>query len=160
MKRKLTNLGCLFSCSVLILCTASASFAQSRRFSGNKEAKPYTRNLAPIDKVELLKLKRKGDLWNGEIESSKTVEGPEAQKIGSLWRTQTFLPYSAMCHMPGYALKFFAQDKLIVYATLCWECDNTRFQTPRLTRTQGFGGRDRKGQQLLGVFRAAFPEKQ
>lgn len=113
-----------------------------------------------IDKVELFKLKREGDLWNGDIESSQTVEGPEAQKIASLWRTQTFLPYSATCHLPGYALKFFAQDKLIVYATLCWECDNIRFHTPNLTRTQGFGGRDRKGQQLLGVFRAAFPEKQ
>jgi len=159
MNRKLIHLGCLFSCSVLILFTASASSAQSRRFSGNKEAKPYTRNLAPIDKVELLKLKS-GDVWNGEIEASKTIEGPAAQKIASLWRTQTFLPHSAICHMPGYALKFYSQDKLIVYATLCWECDNIRFETPTLERTQGFGGGDKKGQQLLGVFRAAFSEKQ
>jgi hypothetical protein len=160
MTRRLMNVVCLSSCAVLILCAASASFAQSRRFPGNKEAEPYTRDLVQIDKVELLKLKRQGDLWNGEIEASKTVEGPEAQKIASLWRTQTFLPHSAICHMPGYALKFYAQEKLIVYATLCWECDNIRFQTPKLTRTQGFGGADKHGQQLLGVLRAAFPEKQ
>lgn len=159
MGRRLINIGCFLFCSVLILCTASTSFAQSRRFVGNKVAKPYTRDLMPIDKVELLKLKG-GEVWNGEIEASKTVEGHEAQKIASLWRTQTFLPHSAICHMPGYALKFYVEDKLIVYATLCWECDNIGFQTPKLTRTQGFGGNDKYGQQLLGIFRAAFPEKQ
>jgi hypothetical protein len=158
--RKLISVGCLLSCTIFIFCAASASPAQSRRFLGNKEAEAYTRNLEPVDKVELLKLKKNGDLWKGEIESIKTVEGHDAQKIASLWRTQTYLPDSAICHFPGYALKFYAQDKLIVYATLCWECDNIGFQTPKLTRTQAFGGRDKKGQQLLGVFRAAFPEKQ
>lgn len=157
--RKLISVGCLLSCTIFIFCAASASPAQSRRFLGNKEAEAYTRNLVPVDKVELLKLKKNGDLWKGEIESTKTVEGPEAQKIGSLWRTQTFLPYAAICHMPGYALKFYVRDKLIVYATLCWECDNIRFQTPKLARSQGFGGRDKKGQQLLGVLRTAFAER-
>lgn len=109
--------------------------------------------------MELLKLPP-GDVWNGEIEASKTVEGAEAQKIASLWRRQTFLPYSAICHMPGYAVKFYVRDKLIVYASLCWECNNIGFHTPKLKGTQGFGGRDKNGQQLLAIFRAAFSEKQ
>ncbi len=137
---------------------SNITVAQSRRFLGNEEAKLFTRNLPTVDKVELLKLKKNGDLWNGEIESSKMVEGVEAQKTASLWRTQNYLPDSAICHYPGYAIKFYFKDKLIAYATLCWECNNISFETPNLKRTQGFGGRDKKGQQLLQVFHTAFPE--
>ncbi len=150
------NFGHLFSCSIVIVCAALITVAQSR-FPGNKEAKPYTVNLQSVDKVELLELQRKGDVWNGGIKSTKTLEGVEAQKVASLWRSQTYLPYSAICHLPAYAIKFYSQDKLLVYATLCWECDNIRFKTPDLTQTQGFGGGDKKGQRLLGVFRKAFP---
>ena len=137
---------------------SNITVAQSRRFLGNEEAKLFTRNLPTVDKVELLKLKKNGDLWNGEIESSKMVEGVEAQKTASLWRTQNYLPDSAICHYPGYAIKFYFKDKLIAYATLCLECNNISFETPNLKRTQGFGGRDKKGQQLLQVFHTAFPE--
>ena len=158
MNRKLDNLGCLICCLLLMLLSASTSPPQSRRFSGNKEAKPYTQNLPAVNKVELLKLKKRGDLWEGEIESSKMIEGSEAQKIASLWRRQTYYPYSAICHFPGYAIKFYSREKLIAYATLCWECNNIGFEMPDLKRTQGFGGKDRKGQQLLQVFRTAFPE--
>lgn len=160
MNGKLENVGCLICCLLLMLLSASTSPAQSRRFLGNKEAKPYTRNLPAIDKVELLKLKRSGDLWNGEIESSKIVEGSEAQKIASLWRTQTYLPYSAICHFPGYAIKFYSREKLTVYATLCWECDNIGFETPDLKRTQGFGGRDKKGATVVEGFPHSFSRKQ
>jgi len=44
----------------------------------------YTQNLADVDKVELLKLKLRGDLWDGEIEATKIIEGEQAKKIAAL----------------------------------------------------------------------------
>ena len=155
MRRNLIIFGSL----LLALCVASTQLAQSRRFAGNKEARAYTRDLQAIDKLELLKLKKDGDLWNGEIESTKTVEGADAQTIAALWRSQTYLPYSAICHFPAYGIKFYAKSKLVVFATLCWDCDNIAFETPFINRTQGFGGKDKKGQALLDVFRTQFPDK-
>ena len=152
-----TNYG--VTCLLVILLAVSVGFSQKRRFAGNREARPFTRDLPAIEKVELLKLKTQGDLWQGEVEAAKIVEGAEAQRLASLWRAQTYLPDSAICHNPGYGIKFYSGDKVIVYASLCWECDNIGFITPDLKRTQGFGGRDEKGQRLLQVFREAFPGK-
>ena len=140
----------------LVLFVGLTCAAQSQGFHGNPEVRPYTVDLQPVDKVELLKLKKIGDLWHGEIEATKTVAGPEAQKIATLWRTQNYFPYSAVCHFPGYAIKFHSGEKLIMYATLCWECNNIAFKVPDLKGSQSFGGYDRKGRRLLKIFRAAF----
>ena len=143
----------------LVLFVSLTSLAQSPAFNGNTEVKPYTVNLPSVDRVELLKLKKVGDLWQGEIEATKTVEGSEAQKFASLWRTQNYLPYTAACHFPGYAVKFYSGEKLVTFATVCFECNNIGFKVPQLQGTQSFGGRDRKGKQLLKVFRTAFHQK-
>ncbi|MFL6207415.1 MAG: hypothetical protein ACJ74W_01105 [Pyrinomonadaceae bacterium] len=146
-------------CSLLLLCLCPVILCQTRRFKGNQEVKPYTHNLPVVDKVELLELKLRGDLWDGESQASKIVEGNEAQKIASLWRTQTYNSYSAICHNPAYAIKFYSQGQLRVFATLCWDCDNIRFITPKLEKTQGFDGGGQKGQHLLQLFRTAFPKR-
>ncbi|MBC7909533.1 MAG: hypothetical protein H7Y30_03470 [Pyrinomonadaceae bacterium] len=160
MSAKIKIIGYLSCCLLLMLLQASTGAGQSRRFNGNKEAKPYTLNLPAIDKVELMKLKSEGDGREWSVENSKMVDGVEAQKIAASWRSQTYYPNSAICHYPGYAIKFYARDKVIVYASLCWECNNIGFITPDLKGTQGFGGDDKKGQQLLQMFRTAFPESQ
>ena len=157
LERRLKKLTYLTVCGLLICWAAAVSSGQSR-FHGNSEARPYTLDLPPIDKVELIKLTTNGDLWNGEIEAVKVLEGVATQDIATLWRSQTYLPYSAICHLPAYAIRFYEKDKVILYATLCWQCDNIRFELPKLKATQGFGGRDRKGQKLLAVFRKAFQE--
>ena len=82
---------------------------------------PQTRNLPQVDKVELFKLKKRGDVWTGEFTAQKTVVRNEAEKVAQLWRKQSFVSDSPICHNPGYAIKFYDRDKLLVYATLCWE---------------------------------------
>ena len=134
-------------------------FGQSRDYQGNSEAKRFTRDLPAVDKVELLKLEKKGDSWTGKIEASKTLKANEAQKFAKLWRQQNYEPISAICHLPAYAVKFYAKDKLLTYATLCWDCNNIAFEEPRLDKTQGFAGDGSKGQKLLQIFKGAFPEK-
>ena len=141
----------------LILLFAAGVSAQTSPFHGLKEARPFTRNLPRIDRVELMHLKLEGDLWRGEILATKVLTDTEAQSVATLWRDQTYLPGYPVCHFPPYAIKFFAQDKLLAYATICWACNDIYFLTPRIEKPQQFGAGDRKGKQLLALFRKAFP---
>ncbi len=159
MKHKVSSHTCIALILLLAICLTPISMGQSRRFHGKKEFLPLTQNLPAVDKVELLKLKTKGDLWNGEIESSKFLEDAEAQKLALLWRQQTYLPFTAACHNPAYGIKFYSGEKLLVYASLCWDCNNIGFMTPSIDGTQSFDGKGKRGQQLLQTFRLAFPEK-
>lgn len=149
---------CVLCCLLLLTTVSTVNNGQSPRFTGNKEAKPYTYGLPNIDKIELLKLKKIGDIWDGTIEATKTVEGDEARSIATLWRTQKYLPYTASCHLPAYAIKFYSEGKVLAYASLCWDCDNIGFINPRLKGTQGFDGKGKKGQQLLEVLTKAFQQ--
>ena len=144
--------------ALLLLCVASAASGQSRRYVGQKEYLPYTRNLPRIDKVELLKLKLTEDRWDGEVLSTKVLKGAAAQKVASLWRRQTYTSALAACHYPGYAIKFYSHGKLLVYASVCWSCNNIFMITPKLTRTQSFRGYDRRGEQLSEIFDSAFTD--
>jgi hypothetical protein len=137
---------------VVLLLSAITCTNSSRRFAGNSEARSLTRDLPTIDTVELMELERVGDLWNGEVTASRIVEGDEAQRIASLWREQVYLADSAVCHNPAYAIKFSSRQKLIAYATLCWDCDNIEFIEPKLTDYQGFAGEAEGGQRLLRIF--------
>lgn len=150
---------------LLLLCgPGPAALGQSQRYLGHKEFLPYTRHLPAIDKVELLKLKLINqeangvidEQWNGEIEATKVMTGVEAQKVASLWRAQTYNQSLSACHEPAYAVKFYAKGKLIVYASVCWACNNISFITPKSTRTQNFLGEDKWGDQLYNTFRLAF----
>ena len=144
-------------CLFFLLWVAPTGEGQSRRFRGNKEAKPYTLGLPVVDKIELLSLGQQAEMWDGKIVASKTLDGDEARKVAALWRAQSYRPISAICHYPAFGIRFYSQGKLLVFATLCWECDNIGFVTPRLNRTQGFDGEGKKGQELLRIFRAVFP---
>jgi hypothetical protein len=141
---------------LLILCIVPATFAQSRRFMGRKEFLPYTRNLPDVDRVELLKLKLVEDQWDGDILATKVLEGAEARRVARLWRGQTYTSSQSACHNPAYAVKFYSQGKLLVYASICWSCNNIFMITPSFTSTQNFLGEDRRGEQLYQIFYSAF----
>lgn len=105
--------------------------------------------LPQIDKAELFQLKKHGDLWNGEFERETSLVGDEAQDVARLWRAQSFSSDSPICHNPGYAIKFYDRDVQVVYATLCWECDNIELLKPQLDKYVGFDAQGAKGQELL-----------
>jgi hypothetical protein len=143
---------------LLLLCFVPAGEGKPRRFMGHKEFLPYTRNLPAIDKVELLKLTLKDDHRNGEIDATKVLRGTEAQKVASLWRSQTYTPNISACDEPAHAIKFYSHGKLLAYASVCFACENIFFITPKATRGQTFAAGDKKGEQLSEVFRLAFTE--
>lgn len=142
----------------IVVCAVTSCGPQREPYEGSADARPFTRNLPSIDRVELMELDKVGDLWTGVIKASKMIEGNEAQQVASLWRTQLYLPDSPICHNPAYAIKFFARDNPVAYASLCWECDNIEFLDPKVKGYQGFAGKSDSGQRLFDVFTGAFPQ--
>ncbi|MDQ1636806.1 MAG: hypothetical protein QOF62_145 [Pyrinomonadaceae bacterium] len=116
----------------------------------------YTRRLPPVDRVELQKV-QPSELGIKAVEAVKILEGREAAAVAALWRTQNFRSSSADCHQPPFAIKFYSHGKLLLYASLCWECDNIDFPEPGNLGSQGFRGSSRKGQELLNMLRKSFP---
>jgi hypothetical protein len=141
---------------LLLISIAPAGFGKARRYMGRREYSRYTRNLPYIDRVELLHLKTKDDQWNGEILATKVLRGTAAQRVASLWRSQTYNLRVSACHNPDYAIKFYVRGKLLMYASVCWGCNNIFMITPNLATTQNFLGGDRRGERLLEVFDSAF----
>ena len=116
----------------------------------------YTRRLPPIDKVEIQKLKQvEGRI--DSIEAAKMLDGKSATSFAALWRAQRFRSRSADCHYPAYGVKFYAKDKLVLSASLCWECDNIVFMEPSLGVKQGFEGESQKGKELLELMKRSLP---
>lgn len=65
-----------------------------------------------------------GDRYGKFLVSSSTrVTGELADKIAKLWR---HLPagQQARCHLPPLGLQFFANQSLILEASICWQCNN------------------------------------
>lgn len=149
----------LIATALILLCVTANAPAQTGRYHGRKEYLPYTRNLPRIDRVELFKLKlNKYDEWDGGIIDSKTLDGTQAQKLASLWRRQTYNLSQSACHNPGWAIKFYARQKLLAYATVCFSCNNISMITPDLPTRQNFGGYEPIGEQLEQMFSNAFAE--
>ncbi len=143
-------------CLFILLLVGGTVSAHPSRADVKRRARPYTRNLPRIDKVQL-ELYRTMEMRIEAIEATKMIEGPEAQAIASLWRTQKYISFTADCHYPAYGVKFFSKGKVILYASLCWECDNIAFLEPKLGVMQGFDGKSRKSREMLEVFLKAFP---
>src|SRR5260370_31062763 len=114
----------------------------------------YSRRLPRIDKVELQQLKAH-EMRIESVEATRVIEGRDARLIATLWRTQRYRSFSADCHYPAYGIKFYAHGKLVLYATLCWQCENIAFIEPR-SGTQGFDGTSSKGKALLELFEKSF----
>src|SRR5205807_10126549 len=108
----------------------------------------YTRRLPQIDRIELQKV-QSAELGIRSVQAVKTIEGKQAQTFAALWRTQNFRSIAPECHQPGFAIRFYAHGTLLLYASLCWECDNIEFLEPKLGGYQGFNGSSRKGRALL-----------
>jgi hypothetical protein len=142
---------------LLLSCVAFAGCAQ---FRFEREASRYTRQLPAIDKVEIQKVTGNIEIekFVEKIEATKTLIGNEAQAIATLWREQSYGGTGAICHSPAYAIKFYAKDHLILYASICYDCQNIGFIEPTFDRVLGFGGSGPKGQELLQIFKKAFPE--
>jgi hypothetical protein len=116
----------------------------------------YTRRLPAVDKVELQKLKQ-SEMRIESIEATKILGGKQARHVAALWRGQRFRSRSPDCHYPAYGVKFYSRGKLVLYASLCWECDNIILLEPSLGEKQGFDGDSPAGKRLLELLKTSVP---
>jgi hypothetical protein len=62
--------------------------------------------------------------------ASRMIEGEEARKLLTLWRTQAIdcdSPDMALCHSPNFSLVLYARQRQLIEISLCWYCQNVRF---------------------------------
>jgi hypothetical protein len=82
--------------------------------------------LVDIDALDVLDLGGEFPKMSGNLIMSSRiikVEGELAQQVASLWR-QLKPGESARCHIPPFGLRFYFKEKLILQASICWQCDN------------------------------------
>ena len=113
-----------------------------------------------IDRVELLSIEyEKGEIVR--VISTKSLERREAQSVFSIWKQQKLQGSSpSACHVPAYALQFYLNGKLVMFATICWGCRNIDFITPRHKLWVRFQSDSKAGQRLKRIFVEAFPNDQ
>jgi hypothetical protein len=126
----------------------------------NRKTIPYTKRLPSVDKVELMRvgsISEGGDIRS--IAETKSIEGRQARLIASVWRSQMWnLRFTAECHEPPYAIKFYSGDRLVLYASICWACHDIVILQPTITG-QGFNAESRSAKALLKFFTLAFPKQ-
>lgn len=126
----------------------------------NRETAPYTKRLPAVDRVELQKVGGRGE--GGDIRSvsgTALVAGRRARLIASVWRSQAWdVRFRAACHEPQYAVKFFSAGRVVLYASVCWECHNIVIMEPT-TSGQGFDADSGAAKALLKFFTSAFPKR-
>jgi hypothetical protein len=113
-----------------------------------------------IDKVELLSITTEKGSIIKEVTGSKSLEGKDASKVVYIWRKQKIYPNTASaCHNPPYAIKFYSGKSLVLFASICWLCNDMRFIVPESDHWLGFDGESLSGKELRRVFEEAFPSE-
>lgn len=93
------------------------------------------------------------------VHGKKTLRGDEAKQVHDLWRyLRRGRTFSAMCHDPGYVLRFWKDGKLILETSVCWSCHNYTLPIWILGRpTYGFDSTREDAKELLALLRMHVP---
>jgi hypothetical protein len=142
-------------CFAITILLATHSTTQAEKPSSFKIPK-----LENIDKVELLSITtEKGSLIK-DVTGTKSFEGKDAKKLVYIWRKQKIYPYtSSACHNPPYAIKFYSGKNLVLFASICWLCNDMSFIVPESDHCLGFEGESQSGKELRRVFEEVFPSE-
>jgi len=70
-----------------------------------------------------------------EVAAHVTIDGKKCKNITDAWRSMTFQPNGALCHVPPYGIRFFRNEKLLFETTVCWKCHN--FYMPEIDSQSG-----------------------
>ena len=112
-------------------------------------------DLPPIDDVEVVPVPPGGLAKASRIhrrmrfEGTVALRGDAAQEIAALWRALPDYDLITMCHYPPFVLRFFAADRVVLSASLCWECHNAVGTTPAGPFTALFDGDSEIARELL-----------
>jgi hypothetical protein len=118
-------LGCLilFGNTVTVVSTSIVVGAGSK-----EDLLPLTTNLSDIDRIEIESIESNPNGQVTKVLASKTLTGVETDSFAKIWRTQNYVfGEYAMCHQPGYRLRFYRWGSLYATATVCFTCENINF---------------------------------
>ena len=97
-----------------------------------------------------------------EVAAHVTIDGKKCKDITDAWRSMTFQPNGAFCHVPPYGMQFFRKEKLLFETTVCWKCHN--FYMPEIDSQSGemklllYGFKDdSRAKKLLAVLQKHLP---
>jgi hypothetical protein len=148
-----------FVLNLALIVSLTAVYGQNNRRKSKRENSFRAPVLRSIDKLELLSIDSLGGDAD-KILATKTVDGQEAQRIAGVWRGQRLNGYSAAaCHEPSYAIKFYSRGKLILFASVCWDCHNISFMTPYINNWIEFDTDSKESLKLKEIFQKAFPSE-
>lgn len=116
--------------------------------------------LPEIDAVDVVDLRGVGPaeavarLRSVAGEASPRLRGTAATEVAALWRG---LPPGEMmrCHIPGFGLRFWRGEEMVVLASLCWKCNNARGLVGEQPIAFVFDGASEPARELLRRCKAA-----
>lgn len=131
----------------------------------------YAAGLPAYDRVEILLLGEQQeeaekntlavppDGLHAPILKRKELKGAEATRLCELWRGLSFdLWAQALCHIPGYALRFYKDGKVEFETSVCFMCSNFSYPKPPKGRSlHGFSMKDPAGQALRDFLTNTLP---
>jgi hypothetical protein len=132
----------MFTVSILVSVLCCPTHAQQTQADDDPAYQKYVIALPAVDKVEVLAVTgfppsewKNVDCTNPDIIcnlpnrmpvrilASKTLSGEGANRISMLWRNLR-RGNGAGCFAPGYVLRFYQQDKLLLATEVCFHCCN------------------------------------
>ena len=123
--------------------------------------------LPEIDEIEIFSLEGRvpnpapsdDTILGYRIHARATVRADQAVEIADLWREQRVgRHFTAICHNPGFALRFLQDGKSVFETTVCWECHNYTLPVGFFGRTTyGFDAGSDQARELLELLQAHAP---
>jgi hypothetical protein len=133
----------IYAASILFLFLCCPTYAQPRQADDDPTYQKYVLGLPSVDKVEVLAVNgflpkegEKVDCARPDIICnlsrypmiilvSKTLSGKDADRLSMLWRSLR-RGNGAGCFAPGYVLRFYQSNKLLLAAEVCFQCCNIK----------------------------------
>lgn len=151
-------------CLTFCLLPLRADFDQSPA-ARTLRTLPYTTQLIMPNHAEVdhLTIDQAGHITG--ITGTRPLPQDEAVKLATMWRGLTYgFHYSSGCHLPGFAVRFYQDKKLIAEETICFTCGSILFRKTDVLENlsnpgwQGFDRRDLAATHLLTFLKSLFPE--
>ncbi len=123
----------------------------------------------PADRTNLYHAAPHDQWWT--ISGRHTVKGPEAERLASFLRAfqpriseridpdgRRVLVGAPACHVPPFAYRFYARDKLLYDTSVCWGCSNLVVGPASKRRYFYFNTESKESKELLEASKKLFPE--
>ena len=142
MKSKLYKSAVLLLLAGLVGVVAFFGWPLYLKHAENSSLEALARHSHEITAVEVLRLSDTGesgpagsylvhyDDSHRGIAARQTLTGPQAAELVRVWGGVRLVEgYMAMCHDPGFILRFLAGQRCVFEVAVCFHCENVSWQS-------------------------------